>query len=287
MPADERLTKNDKREQAREEARRVREQQAAKEKKRKKIIKILAIIVPIILIAAIVLAVVMNTKKETNNSQITQPANAVENGVIVGPDRKLITEIPTKPVGTAEKAPAHVVIYQDYICPACKAFEEGAAPEIEQIIDEGAGVIEYRTITFLDHLSAGSNYSSRSANASYCVANTHPDKFFDYNMVLYKNQPKELTKGLSNDELAKLADTVGATGLEECVKGGTYRGWVKQNNEASQKVPVKGTPTIIINGEEWDKKGSLYEAVVKAGPAPAVDTASAAPSATASATATP
>lgn len=280
MPADERLTKNEKREQAREEARRTREQQLAKEKKRKKLIKILAVIVPIILIAVIVLAVVLNTKKENDYSQVTKPANTTELGVIVGPEKKVLTEIPMEPVASAEKAPAHVVVYQDYICPACKAFESTFATEIEEIIEEGAGVIEYRSLGFLDHLSSGTNYSSRAANASFCVANTYPEKFFDFNEVLYANQPAELTTGLSNVELGELAGSVGATGLEECISTGTHRGWIAENTKKALEVPVKGTPTIVINGKEWDKVGSLKEAVVKAGPAPAVDTASAAPSAT-------
>jgi len=284
MPADERLTKNEKREQAREEARKLREQQAAKEKNRKKLIKILAIIIPIILIAVVVLAVVLNTKKENDYSQVSQPANTTGLGVLVGPEKKVITEIPMEPVASAEKAPAHVVIYQDYICPACKAFESQFATEIEEIIEEGAGVIEYRSLGFLDHLSSGTNYSSRAANVSYCVANTAPEKFFDFNELLYANQPAELTRGLSNDELTQLAGSVGVTGIEECVDSGTYRGWIAENTKKALEVPVKGTPTIVINGKEWDKVGSLKEAVLKAGPAPAVNTASAAPTATATAT---
>lgn len=286
MPADERLTKNEKREQAREEARKIREQQVLKEKKKKKLIKILAIVIPIILIAVAVLAVIINNKESKDYSAITQPANSVEHGVIVGANQKVLPEVPKEPVASAETAPAHVAVYQDYICPACKSFEETFEPEIEKIMDEGVGVIEYRTVTFLDHLSAGTNYSSRAANASFCVANTYPEKFYDYNTVLYSNQPAELSRGLSNDELAELANSVGATGLEECIDNGTYRGWAAENNKVAIEIPIKGTPTIVINGQEWDKQGSLYDAVVKAGAAPAND-ASTAPAATATATTTP
>lgn len=278
MATDDRMSKNDKREQAREAARLIRDQQNAKNARNKKIFKALAIVVPIVMIAVIVLAIVFNTKTEKNSTEVIKPANSTELGFVVGPDMKVLGEVPTTPVADAETPPAHVVLYQDYMCPACNSFETSFAPEIEQILQEGVGVIEYRTVTFLDHLSSGTNYSSRSANVAYCVANTYPDKFFDFNALLYANQPAELSAGISNKDLIALADSLGATGLESCVTDGTYRGWAAEKNDAGLEV-IKGTPTIIINGEEWDKQGSLYEAVVKAGAAPAI-TASTAPTAT-------
>jgi protein-disulfide isomerase len=288
MSDNERLTKNEKREQAREEARRLREQQALRQAKKKKLIKIFAIIVPIIVIAAIVAGVILAGKSNNKDySTVVQPANTVQQGTIVGKGKKVLPEVPTTPQEGTKQAPAHVAIYQDYICPACKAFETTFATEIDEMIEDGTGVIEYRTVGFLDSMSSGTNYSSRAANTSFCVANTYPEKFYEFNALLYANQPEELSKGLSNVELTKLANSIGATGLDECIDKGTYRGWVKQlTDTAATKDSIKGTPTILINGKEWDKQGSLKDAVVKAGAAPAVETTGTA-SATPSATPTP
>lgn len=285
MPANEKLTSQERKEQARETARKIREEQVAKEKRRGFLIKLFAILVPIIVIAGVVIAVVAGNKSST--TEVIRPANSTERGVLVGIGKKLLPEVPTTPQGENKTAPAHVTIYQDYICPACKAFETGFAPEIEQVIDSGAGVIEYKTVTFLDSASAGTNYSSRAANASYCVANDYPDKFYAYNSILYANQPAEMSTGLTNDELNKLAESVGVTGLKDCIKGTKYRGWAAENNKAALDKPIEGTPTILINGKLWDKQGSFYEAVVKAGAAPSEETEETAPKATASNSASP
>lgn len=290
MPDNDKLTSSERKEQARETARQIRIKQAEKEKRTKFLIKFFAILVPILIVIGVVAVLVVNNNSKSSSTEVIQPANTVERGVLLGQGEKVLASIPKEPVGEQTVAPAHVAIYQDYMCPACKSFEESFADELKQITDEGVGVIELRTITFLDPASAGSNYSSRAANASYCVANTFPEKLFDYNKVLYANQPAELTTGLSNNELIQLAESVGATGLSDCVKDGTYRGWVAENNKVALEKPVKGTPTIVINGQEWDKQGSLYEAVKKAGAAPAIESATiapAAPPALPSSTATP
>lgn len=285
MPANEKLTSQERKEQARETARKIREEQAAKEKRRSFLIKLFAILVPIIVIAGIVIAVVVGNKSTT--TEVIRPTNSTERGVLVGLGKKLLTEVPTKPEGESKTAPAHVTIYQDYICPACKAFETGFASEIEQVIDSGAGVIEYKTVTFLDSASAGTNYSSRAANASYCVSSEYPDKFYAYNSVLYANQPAEMSTGLTNDELNKLAESVGATGLKDCIKGTKYRGWAAENNKIAIEKPIEGTPTILINGKLWDKQGSFYDAVVKAGAAPSIETEETAPKPATSTSASP
>lgn len=230
-----------------------------KEARRKSLFIKLGIVGGIIAIIAIVAAVIIGGQRaggeDFNNAG--QPAVAKDMGVIVGEGRKIVEETP--------EGVSNVTIYQDYICPGCKAFEQSYAEEIDKIIDEGVGTIEYRSIGMLDMTSMGTNYSSRAANAALCAAVEQPDKFYPFNKLLYANQPAEGTKGLSNNQLTQLAGSMGIENIESCVDGGDYRGFVKNVTEyAIGEEQIEGTPTILINGEKIELGGSLYDEVIKA-----------------------
>lgn len=267
MPPNNKQTKNEKREQARQEVRNNLAKQATSKARKKLMLKIgLGIILPIVVIAIGLIVFLSQTKNSTQNANVVVPSNGVTRGVIIGEGDKPVPEVPVTPVGQQKTAPAHVVIYQDYICPGCKAFEENFSSEISKMINDGSAVVEYRTVSFLDSMSSGTNYSSRAANVSYCVLDAAPESFFAFNALLYANQPAEMSRGLTNADMIKLAGSLGIdkSKLESCVKDGTYRGFVADNNKAALKIPIAGTPTIMINDVEWDKQGSLYDAVEKA-----------------------
>lgn len=258
MPNENKLTKDERKIDAREKLRLAREAEAKKKKRNSLLLK-LGIIVGIIAAFAVAVLVVMNMNNKNDYSAINQPKNMMEQSLVVGEGQKLVEEIP--------EGAARVTIFQDYLCPACKQFEESLGTEIDRMIDEGVAVVDYRVVTFLDAQSMGTNYSSRSANAAYCVANEYPEHFYNFNKLLYANQPKEGTDGLKNAELTALAASTGAENLDDCIKDGTFRGFAKQANGDSLDLGIEGTPTIHINGEVWDKQGSLYDAAKEAGSA--------------------
>lgn len=210
-------------------------------------------------------AIQMQKNSKPDLTTINQPSIVKDKGIIVGADRKIVEE---------PNAKAHVIIYQDYICPGCKLFEETHAGEIDKLIDEGVATIEYRSIGMLDSASAGTNYSSRAANVAMCSAVESPDSFYDLNKLFYANQPAEGGPGLKNAELVKLAGSVGVNtdNIEDCVSKGTYRGFIKQLTESSingdKDAPngISGTPTVLVNGTVYELGGnkSLYDTVVEA-----------------------
>lgn len=258
MPNESRLTKDERKNDAREKLRLAREAEA-KKKKRNSLFLRLGIIVSVIAVIAVAIFAAMNMTGKADYSAVNQPNNMMEQSVVVGDGQKLVTEIP-------EDA-ARVTIFQDFLCPACKQFEESLGSEIDRMIDDGVAVVDYRVVTFLDAQSLGTNYSSRAANAAYCVANEYPEHFYNYNKLLYSNQPAEGTEGLKNAELVALADSIGAENLDSCIKDGTFRGFAKEANEDSLNEGIEGTPTIKVNGQTWDKQGSLYDFAKEAGSA--------------------
>lgn len=217
------------------------------------------VVLGVLAVAAIAVAVVIGTQKNSgpDTSTINQPTSTQNLGIIVGPDRKIVNE--------AAKNASNLVIYQDYMCPGCKAFEENYAGEIETVIDKGLATVEYRTIGMLDSMSAGTNYSSRAANVALCAADVAPDKFFALNSLFYSNQPQEGTKGLTNAELMKIAGSLDINGLDQCVTDGKYRGFVKKVTDyALNEEKIQGTPSVYLNGTKIELGGSLVDEVTKA-----------------------
>lgn len=274
----EKLTKAEKVAKAREDARKLRESLKKKEAAKKRWLKILAIVLPIVVLVVVAMVVISGNKKPIDASTIVQPANATEHGVIVGKNDAVVKAASTtsdnasaapsaSPTTTASadaaNDPAKIVIYQDYICPACKAFETKFQQELKDLRDSGKATVEYRFVTFLDDRSSGTNYSSRAANTAACIINQDPDKFYAFNSALYEQQPAEGSTGLPNQKLIDIAKEIGVTGIDDCVKNGTYRGWAADANKTALAIPLTGTPTILINGEKWDGKASLTDSIAK------------------------
>lgn len=213
----------------------------------------------VVALAAIIVAVVIGVNKSNNSAfdVVNQPSVVKDLGIIVGADRKIVESTP--------KGTSNIVIYQDYICPGCKAFETNYSAELDKVLDDGVATVEYRSLGMLDSMSAGTNYSSRAANVATCAAVAAPDKFYDLNKLFYANQPAEGTAGLANAELITLAGSLGITGIDSCVADGTYRGFVKKVTDyAINDEKIEGTPTILLNGKKTELGGSLYDMVVEA-----------------------
>ena len=105
--------------------------------------------------------------------------------------------------------------------------------------------LEYHPIAILDRFSQGTEYSSRSAGAAVCVAESNPELYLDFAKTLFENQPAENTSGLTNDQLAGFATQVGADDAVSCITDETYR---KFGAAQAKSHEIAGTPTVEING---------------------------------------
>jgi protein-disulfide isomerase len=142
--------------------------------------------------------------------------------------------------------------YIDFMCPVCNQFEQIYGPEIESMVDDGSITLEIHPISILDRQSNGTQYSTRSANAAYCVADADPGASLPFLQAMFENQPAEGSDGLSNNEIIDIAAGVGVTGIESCVDDGTYAGFVTTMTEQTPIQPgAQGiaTPTVTVNGE--------------------------------------
>ena len=142
--------------------------------------------------------------------------------------------------------------YIDFMCPVCNQFEQVYGPEIQTLVDDGTMTLGIHPIAILDNKSQGTEFSTRAANAMYCVAVADADAALPFVTAMFENQPQEGSTGLTDDQILQIAANVGVEGIDDCVNDGRYSDYVTAMTE---KTPVQpgagaiGTPTIVVNGE--------------------------------------
>lgn len=145
----------------------------------------------------------------------------------------------------APTAPVTVEVYEDFLCPACRRFEEQNAAALATLVDQGKVRVVYRVISILDRAST-TDYSTRASNAAACAGR---DAFADLHRSLFAAQPAEGGAGLPDSRLAALARDAGADpGVAQCIERRDYSGWVARVTDLASRRGVSGTPTVLVNG---------------------------------------
>lgn len=223
----------------RQATKRVKEMQSAqraKEQRRRNLI-IGGVVMAVIVVIVGVGILIQQNRNDSGPS--TDPAGATaDNGVLRG----------------EAGAPVRVVMYEDFQCPACKQMEELIGETLTQGIDDKTISVEYRPVAFLDGQST-TDYSSRALATAACVLDQDgADTYFALHDLLFTNQPEEGTAGLSDEELAGLAEQAGAdkAAVEKCQDDGTFDGWAKSATDDWSKAGFTGTPTILVDGKQLE-----------------------------------
>lgn len=144
-----------------------------------------------------------------------------------------------------------VELWYDYNCPHCQDFEAANSQTLTTLVDDDTITYMLYPVSIMDRAST-TQFSTRAANATYCVAEADNTKTMQFVDGVFSNITT--ADGLSNDELISLANGLGVTGIEDCVNNGTYNTFVK--NVTTKSLPVNeatgrsGTPTLVINGED-------------------------------------
>lgn len=231
-----------------QELRKAQQEAAVRQARNRRIVTVVGALVIVGLLVAIVLAVVSATrggdsdKPAAASGKVVVPENGNASGAV--------------PIGEPD-APVTVEIYYDYMCPACGAFEAANGGELDRLLEDGSVRIELRPISFLDQQSSGTQYSTRAANAFATVADGAPDSAWDFHAALYAQQPQEGSKGLSDDEIASIAEEAGVpSDVIDRFEDGTYSGWVASVTQKAFDSGIQGTPTIKIDGEVFT--GDVY-----------------------------
>jgi protein-disulfide isomerase len=265
---EERLNKNQRREQARELARKERE----KAQRRARLTKILVpIVVAVVLIAVgtgVGVAIALQPKPAPASAN--GPKNMIGDGIVLtGQDGKIVAtrsaglkkgETPSPvPTDTAAGAPVHITTYVDWACPVCQAFEESNSSYISGLVSSGKAVLQVMPVAIVDGSYQSSRYASRANNAAACVANYDPDSFLKVQKQFYDDQPPEQSNGLSNGKIAGLVKKAGLNDdkVTACINGESFKNWVAAATARATSDPTLqgaqgfGTPTVFVNGQRY------------------------------------
>lgn len=138
-------------------------------------------------------------------------------------------------------------IYEDFQCPHCRDFEKTFGPTVAKLVDSGAAAVDYYMVSILNRTNDG--YSSRAANAAYCVADENKEAFVRFHSALFAQQPQEGSgSGPDNARLTEIARQAGVTGgVPECISKGRYEKMSKGLAAASN---ITATPTLRLNGQD-------------------------------------
>lgn len=294
-----RPSKNERRQQAREQAKIAREKEQKREKRNRRFIQ-----GGIVLGVVAVLAIVGLVIQQANAPAGPGPANMASGGVVFGKDLKVqetaalqSDETRVAPEVNRDELPLDVTIYVDYMCPACGAFEQANGTMLENYVGNGDITLQVYPLNFLDAASLGTKYSTRAANLFGCVVEQQPDVAFKLHNALLSAevQPAENTQGLTDEQLLEQAEAAGATvdtELKQCVQDRRFSDFVSVNTKAATETGVVGlaegaqialdqtgaqlqeegepqrlisTPLVIVNGQQWlsGRDGDLENYLLK------------------------
>lgn len=149
------------------------------------------------------------------------------------------------------EGPDTLDLWFDFYCPHCQQFEAAYGGTVDEMLQAGELTLHLYPVA-LDGLNnaSGTDFSKRSANAMYCVAETTPEAAYPFMQALFATNPSG--PGQTDEELIALAEEAGAGDISECVADGTYIGFVEEQTSQLPTNPETGsagTPTVILNGE--------------------------------------
>jgi protein-disulfide isomerase len=272
MATNNKQSKAERQQSARDKARQMQEEQRRQEKRRSLMVR-WGVVVGVVVVVAIVVGVIfMNSARSIPDAGPAPSAGNDQGGITLtsttelAPGDEALEEVDATTVDIPESTgeqpatvpgaearpagePAQSIIYADANCVHCASFEAENAQQLNEWLDAGDVTVEYRMLDFLDNPATG-NYSSRAANASLCMAEQSPENYNSFVTQVFASYSTKQGEGLSDDEIKEMASGLGAD-INSCIDGNTYRPYVKYTGAQARAAGVAGTPSVWVQGENW------------------------------------
>lgn len=280
---------NDRRANAREQARQIAAAQAKKEKTVKTVLYTGIAVVVVAVIA------VVGTLVWQSSRPVAPPQNMVSGTVAfaagddglqaVQPQGEEegadVSALPTAAEAGADDGAAVVKVYLDFQCPGCKAFEDANGDTLTRLAEDGSIIFEYEPVAILDRMSGGNEYSTRSSNMISCIADSgQTDLIPEVSLALFAQQPGEGETGMEDDQLLSIAESAGvdldaavnvedSATVRDCVTNVGFDRYVENTTQnALNDEGLEGTPYITIDGEpytgEWADREAFAADLIRA-----------------------
>jgi protein-disulfide isomerase len=224
-------------------AEQMRKEREKAEKRQRNFITIGIVVVVLALVAAGAYAIATTSDKNAPEDRVIAPKGSTQDFGV--------TFTAEDAGGKAGTDPVEVVIYEDFQCPVCKAFEQANGAFLDEAVKNGDITIEYRLLAFLDRASTN-EYSSRAGSAALCAFESGGGEAYKkVASMFWANQPAENSAGPEDPALVDQLKSAGVSSdaVESCVVKNRFVPWIKKATEASRDAKVTGTPTVRIDGK--------------------------------------
>jgi protein-disulfide isomerase len=142
-------------------------------------------------------------------------------------------------------------IWFDFYCPHCQDFEREYGSTVDDLLEQGDVQVNLFPVALASlNAASGTDFSKRSANALYCVAEAEPDAAYPFMQAIFATDPTG--PGLTDEELIAAASDAGATGIDACVTDREFVDFVDAQTREIPENPTsggQGTPTVVLNGD--------------------------------------
>ena len=220
------------------------------------------VVVVVLLVAVVGGVIIYNNQKNATEGKDIQAVSPSSSQQTASAELPVTREDGVVVVGQST-AKVTLDVYEDFLCPACRAFEETYGAAIEQHIADGSVQVRYHMLPMLNEKSDPPGYSMDSANAGLCAADA--GMFPAYHKSLFNDQPEEGSRGWDDQQLAKLGTDLGITdeSFTSCVTSGEYDDLVQKNFDEVKAAPYLqqefpdgskgfGTPTLAADEKVVD-----------------------------------
>jgi protein-disulfide isomerase len=161
-----------------------------------------------------------------------------------------------------QSAPAQMIVFSDYMCPACAHW----AGQIEQLLKAEfveTGRLHY---TYYDFpLYPGHRHSFVASRAARCAGDQ--GRFWEYHdRLLGQQQTWMYGASTPTDHFLRIGREVGVEqgAFESCLRSDQHAEVVTANKLLGETLGVGGTPTVFLNGRqvtEWSSYPAVRAAV--------------------------
>lgn len=228
--------------------------------------KIIIAVVVVVLLAGAVVAGVLYTNAQKNKTagKVIEPVSQSTTSTSPGaPAAYPVTRDGAVVVAGKSTAKVTVDVYEDFLCPHCRAFEGTNGHVFDQKIKDGTLSVRYHMMTILNDKSDPPGYSLDAANAALCAADN--GQFAAYHTSLFNAQPDEGARGYDKNQLTRLGTDLGirSPAFGACIAAGTYNQQIQAANDQTAALPYLqqdfgngqrgfGTPTVAVGQKVID-----------------------------------
>jgi len=147
-------------------------------------------------------------------------------------------------------APVKLILFENFLCEHCAAFEAEAFPQLKRdYIDTGKVEVYYINLAW------GEERARLAGLAGECAYRQNEGAFWNYKTALYEAQ---LTWQDLNDLVTLAASSeLDANALRTCIEEARYQDEVQRDLDLADEVGVQGTPSIVIGDQGL--QGPSYE----------------------------